>query len=126
MNLIGLGGLMESRLKLIRNWESLAQSAKYNVSALAEDCGVSGRQLERFFAISLGKSPHQWLHELRMRRAIKLLRDGSHVKETAYLLGYKDASHLTHDFKKYFGVPPTQAVGAGLSGLALQTSRLDR
>lgn len=50
-----------------------------------------------------------------MRRAIELLRAGSLAKETAYLLGYKDGAHLTHDFKKHFEIPPSKAAAIGLA-----------
>jgi len=102
-------------LSAINDWPQRAHAANYCVETLAQNCGFSARQLERFFASSFGKPPHNRLHALRMRRAIELLRDGCSVKETAYLLGYKDATHLTHDFKKHFGIPPSKAVATGLS-----------
>jgi len=98
---------MRSRLKRVRDWEAFAQANNYCATSLAEICEISPRQLERFFQRQFGKSPHQWLHDLRMRRACELLRDGTTAKETAFLLGYKTPSHFTHDFKKSFGAAPT-------------------
>lgn len=97
---------MTSRLSRIRDWESLAQYARYNVAALAECCRVSPRQLERFFQNSFGKAPHQWLHDVRMKRAVELLKDNTPVKEVAFLLRYADSTHFIHDFKKHFGASP--------------------
>ena len=118
---------MASALRQIRDWEQLAASAKYNVAKLADECMVSSRHLERFFATAFGTSPHKWLHSLRMRRALELLRDCSQVKEVAKLLGYKDATHLTHDFKTHFGIPPSKAWSRGvLMAISAQMSRFDR
>jgi AraC-like DNA-binding protein len=118
---------MEAKLKQTRNWELLADTAKYRVSTLAVQCHLSARQLERFFATEFGEAPHKWLHELRMQGALELMRDCSSVKEAAYQLGYKDATHLTHDFKKHFGISPSKAVASGLSvSKPSQMSHFDR
>jgi methylphosphotriester-DNA--protein-cysteine methyltransferase len=41
-----------------------------------------------------------------MRRAVELLRDGTPVKRTAYMLGYKEPTSFGHDFKRCFGLAP--------------------
>ena len=38
---------------------------------------------------------------------------GLRIKELAGELGYQVASSLSHAFKKRFGIPPTEARGAG-------------
>lgn len=100
---------MHSRLDRVQNWPALAKGVRYSVTALARKCGVTRRHLERYFRIKHGVSPHQWLHELRMKRALELVRDGTPLKEVAIELCYKDGTvHFTHDFTKYFGVSPGQ------------------
>jgi AraC-like DNA-binding protein len=103
--------LMTSRLDRIRDWALLAKSSRYSASALAQECGVSPRQLERFFQERMKKSPHQWLRELRMQRAVELLREGSSVKQVAPELCYKDTAHFCRDVKNYFGTTPGQIAG---------------
>ena len=100
---------MSSRLDRIANWEESVNAAGYSPKCLASACRVSLRQLERFFLRELGRTPHCLLHELRMRRAQELVRDGTSVKETAFMLRYKDVAHFSHDFKTFFGIPPKQA-----------------
>jgi len=39
--------------------------------------------------------------------------DYSSVKAAVYFLGYKDATHLAHDFKTHFGISPNKTVVAG-------------
>jgi len=101
---------MHSRLNRIEDWSPLAREARYSVNLIARKCGVSPRQLERYFHIRFQKSPHAWLRELRMRRAVELLRDGSDLKQVADQLCYREASHFHHDFKAYFGVTPGSLV----------------
>lgn len=109
---IGIGKgieLMTSRLDRIRDWASFARTSRYSASAIARECGISPRQLERFFHERMKRSPHQWLRELRMGRALELLRDGASVKQVAQELCYKDPAHFCRDFKSYFGKTPGQA-----------------
>lgn len=103
---------MHCLLARIEDWEPLAQECRYSVSKLARQRKVSVREFERFAREEFGRPPHAWLHSLRMKRALELLRDGSLVKEAADLLGYKTREHLGHDFKQYFGIPPSQC-GSG-------------
>jgi AraC-like DNA-binding protein len=67
------------------------------------------RTLERHFLQELGKTPKSWLSEQRQHQALGLLRNGSSVKETAAILGFKHATHFSRDFKMCWGhVPTTQ------------------
>ena len=102
---------MVSRLRQVKDWGELAQANKYSVTSMARNCGVSTRQLERFFVELHGKSPRSWLQELRMQRALELMRDCTPVKEASYVLGYKNSTHFGHAFKKFFGISPGK-VGA--------------
>jgi len=106
-----------SRLDRIKDWEELAAAANFKVSRLAKLCCCSVRQLERYFAQTQRQSPHEWLHEVRMQRAVELLRDKTPVKQVAYMLGYRQPSHFMHDFKRYYGVSPRKFSNAA-SGVA--------
>ena len=99
---------MGSRLDQIKDWEALAKEAWYCAIKLARIRRVSERQLRRYFQERMHMTPHKWLHELRMRRAFELVRDKTPIKEVAGELGYKDPAHFTHDFKNYYGTPPSK------------------
>lgn len=99
---------MNNRLHQTPNWPDLARQTHWSAAALAKECQVSLRTLERFFYGTLGKSPHVWLSEERQQQAIKLLDDGYSVKETAALLGYKHATHFSREFKRLLGYAPTR------------------
>jgi AraC-like DNA-binding protein len=94
---------MSSHLNHLQNWPEMGQQAKWSASAMAKQCGVSLRTLERYFRTRMGKTPKAWLLEQRQQQAYELLRNGISVKETAYCLNYKHPSHLTNGFKKHWG-----------------------
>ena len=87
-------------------WEELARRAGYRPQALAELVGVSVRTLQRYFRARYDKTVSDWLRELRLDQAFKLVKNCQSVKEVAFELGYKQPSHFTRDFKRKFGVPP--------------------
>jgi transcriptional regulator GlxA family with amidase domain len=97
---------MKSRLSHIKDWAELALAAKYRTSVLAKQCGVSTRELERYFLAETGKRPHERLNELRQVQGRSLLSRGKSVKEAAFELGYKHPAHFTRDFKQFNGAPP--------------------
>src|ERR1051325_11434071 len=99
---------MPSRLARVTDWEGLAEQAAYNAKDLAERCGVSLRQLERFFPPVMGLPPQRWLNALRQQKAFELIASGRSVKEVSICLGYKQSSHFSRQFKQFHGVPPSK------------------
>jgi AraC-like DNA-binding protein len=98
---------MSSCLDHITDWAALAKSGHYSAAKLASACGVTPRQLERYFQARYGSAPHHWLRALRMRLAVELIRDQTPLKVVAIDLHYKNPAHFAHDFKAYFGVCPS-------------------
>lgn len=99
---------MNLKLKCVENWPDLAQRANWSAAALAKQCGVSVRTLERQFLERFDECPRVWLAKHRQLRAIELLRDGSTVKEVAGQLDYKNQHHFSREFKRHVGHPPSQ------------------
>ena len=97
---------MRTRLYFVTDWEAKAITAQYKVADLARLVGVSVSQLERFFAEVKGVSPHEWINRSRQIRASLLLAKGKSVKATAYELGYRQSSHFSREFKRFYGIPP--------------------
>jgi len=97
---------MNSRLCCTRNWPELARTAGYCTQKLARSSQVSVRQLERFFLETFNQTPREWLRELRLRRALELLAEGSTVKEAAHATGFKQANHFCREFKRAYGEAP--------------------
>jgi AraC-like DNA-binding protein len=98
-----------SRLDKFQDWEGMVQHSNWCAAALAKQCRVSVRTLERYFRQKMGRSPKAWLDEQRQRKAVELLSRGLSVKETAICLGYKHSTHFSREFKKYWGLCPTRS-----------------
>ena len=77
---------MSGKLEFIRDWESRARRAGYEVSKLATLCGVSSRRLQQFFHERSAGCPHRWLIRLRLNDDLLALPEGITVKEAAFQL----------------------------------------
>jgi len=72
---------------------------------------LSPFHLARLFKQVTGASPHQYLVQVRVNAARSLLSAGSgqrSLAEVAAAVGFADQSHLTRQFKRHFGVTPSQ------------------
>lgn len=98
----------QKNLRGTAQWLILARSSHYNARMLAEMCGVTLRQLERYFEGDLGRSPQDWLNEQRMVAARYLLAEIPLVKTVGIKLGYKRLSHFSRDFKRCYGITPSR------------------
>ncbi|MGE5722229.1 MAG: GlxA family transcriptional regulator [Sphingomonadales bacterium] len=77
---------------------------------LAQQVGVSIRQLERLFACELGSSIATQARSLRLDRAMTMLREtGLSVTEIAVASGFVSPSHFSRSFRHRFGLAPTAA-----------------
>jgi AraC-like DNA-binding protein len=99
---------MKYPLSHIPNWPELGLESRWSASALAKRCQVSLRTLQRHFIKHTGKSPKTWLIAERRRQVRARMSDGRTVKETAFDLNYKHQNHLSTDFKKGFGMYPSE------------------
>lgn len=99
--------LYMSRLDRITDWEMRARDANYSVAKLAQDTGVSPRQLDRYFTDVLGSQPKAWLDHLKMEDALQLIHSGKAVKEIAHQLGFKHATHFSRAFRRVCGTTMT-------------------
>lgn len=99
---------MNSRLEKIENWENLAQSANFQPDQLSALCGVSLRQLERFFKCRFRTTPRRWLRELQCHLAKELITAGYSTKAAAAELKFTSPARFCHAFKRIRGVPPQQ------------------
>jgi AraC-like DNA-binding protein len=86
-----------------------ADPALVRVRALADELGISERQLQRRFADHVGLSPKQVVRRYRLYEAAERARQGDvDWAGLAAELGYADQSHLTRDFTAALGVPPAR------------------
>lgn len=81
--------------------------AQVKVSELAEKFDFSQRNFDRRFRNALGKTPVQYLQEVRLRNAKELLKSSNlSIAEVANHCGYQNASSFTRIFHKTFHTSP--------------------
>ena len=96
-----------SRLDIITDWETRAEVVGFRVSELAQGCGVTDRQLRRYFLVKFGSSPRKWLIGLSVQRAQSLLaRSGFLVKEVAAFAGFNYPGNFSRRFKRIYKSAP--------------------
>ena len=98
--------LMEKIMKVIN--ERLDDS-DFNVEALADDVGLSRVQLHRRMKEMTGITVGEFIRNLRLQQAAKLLEAGdTTVAQVTYAVGFANPTHFTSAFKKHFGVAPSE------------------
>jgi AraC family transcriptional regulator len=101
------GTLSKSRLQFIQNYIKSFEDGSPNLSNVADACGFSVAHLRRIFKSTTGKTVYDYIEEVRMERAQKLLRDSPlQLKAIAYQLGYAHPSAFSSAFKKATGEAP--------------------
>jgi transcriptional regulator GlxA family with amidase domain len=81
-------------------------------SMIAEEVGISARQLERLFGKYLNCSPKKYYVELRLERARRLLlQTEQSITEIAMACGFESPGHFSRVYRAAFGVTPSVQQG---------------
>lgn len=79
---------------------------------IAQQLGISVRQLERLFGRHFNTSPSRYYVELRLDRARNLLlQTEMSVSEIAIASGFQSVGHFTRLYRKFFGTTPSAQRG---------------
>ena len=82
-----------------------------SIEAVAEQLGLSSRQLERLFHEHVGVSPKFTARVVRMQAALRLLEAGPRYRGApALAAGYADEPHLVREFRALTSLSPRQLV----------------
>lgn len=74
---------------------------------IAEELGISTRQLERLFGRYLNSSPKQYFMEMRLQRAQNLLvQSEQSITEIAMACGFQSTSHFSKVYRAHFNRTP--------------------
>ncbi len=83
--------------------------APIEVQQVAAAAAMSEFHFFRAFRAVHGTTPHRYLSELRMQRAVELLQQRTHaVADVAFACGFADAASFSKAFSKRFGMPPSR------------------
>jgi AraC-like DNA-binding protein len=98
---------VRARLELVRRSIDEAPEQRMNVDELARRAGLNRTSLRALFKQAYGLTLSDYRTTELMQRAERMLRkDHLSVAETAYALGYSDASSFSVAYKRHFGYPP--------------------
>ncbi|WP_281268149.1 GlxA family transcriptional regulator [Pseudoroseicyclus aestuarii] len=82
-------------------------------AVLAQDAGMSTRQLERLFRRYLNRSPKRYYMELRLGRARNLLMQTEmSVINVALACGFTSPSHFSKCYRSHYGTTPYRERGS--------------
>ena len=97
------------RLALDRVLQRLHDTPHGSLTALAADCGLSRRQLERQCRTHVGVAPAQFAMIRRCHRVLSALSQtpaGLSLATLAAAAGYADQSHMTRELRRFTGLTP--------------------
>jgi len=100
------GGLSPRQLRRAKELMRAHLGDDVSLSQLAEMCELSVTHFARAFRQSTGTSPHRWLLDLRIERAMVLLLEDRPLSDVALDCGFADQSHFTRTFTKHTGISP--------------------
>jgi len=97
--------------RISRSIERIRQDFRTSLSVaeLAEVAGMSSSSFHEHFKVITGTTPLQYLKEMRLLKAHRLLQEGAHsVTSTAFEVGYESATQFSREYGRKFGVSPRQ------------------
>ena len=98
--------LMERIMKAIN--KNLSDS-DFNVDMLTQEVGISRAQLHRKMKEMTGISTSEFLRNIRLEQAARLLREQKiNVTQVAYTVGFSNLAHFSTIFRKHFGISPSE------------------
>jgi AraC family transcriptional regulator len=95
--------------RLCRVIDAAPHGRETRLEQLAQRFAISPRHLSRSFKAATGTTVHSYMQRARINRAKALLRENAlSLKEIAHVLGFSDASHLSAEFRRQVGYPPSE------------------
>ena len=93
-----------------------AASSELSLADLAANAGLTPFYFLRLFKRETGVTPHRFLVQTRIRRAIELLRDTRQpITEIAFAVGFGDLSNFINAFRREIGRSPREYRRSGMS-----------
>lgn len=104
-----VAGLVPRVLSRVRGKIEANLGSDLSLESLAEESGYSRAHFLRMFRVATGLTPHQYVLDLRLRRAQERLRQpGSSIIDVVVSCGFSSQSHMTSIFRQHLGMTPAQ------------------
>lgn len=100
---------MDVRVKVLIALMDNSYHQELSLEDMARAANLSPSYLSHLFKAETGLPPLQYLKSLRLSKAKELMETTFlNVKEVMHRVGIKDKCHFARDFKKAYGMAPTQ------------------
>lgn len=100
---------IDPRIRIVTDYIILHPIEKYTLKKLSKIAGLSKQRFSSVFKKDMGKSPMEYIRDLRLTTAAKmLLIENKNVMDVAYDVGYEDTNYFIREFKQSFGLTPNQ------------------
>ena len=98
----------DARISLIEKLMESNLSPVLSLDSLSRLSGVSKAGLGRYFHRIHQNSPMAHYRRIRLRAALRMLRDGYSISEVAFLTGFSSSQHFASAFRHEFGLAPSK------------------
>jgi len=99
---------MDRRIETVIAKIKTDPAAAWDFAALAAQVNLSPSRFRHLFKQETGTTLGQYLKEVRLRRAAKLLRTTFlTIKQILKQVNLGSNAHFVHDFRKLYGITPT-------------------
>ena len=100
---------MDRRIEVVISNMEAQPSKAWETTELAVLVNLSGSRLRHLFKQETGTTPAQYLKAIRLKKAATLLRTTfKSIKEIAMSVGLTTASYFVREFRKSYGMTPTE------------------
>ncbi len=106
---LGAPGDRDDAINNAISWLNANYTQPAPISLAVEQAGIPERTFTRRFHVATGASPLEYVHQLRLNQARRLLESsGLSIQAVAQDLGYEDPSFFSRLFKREVGLTPAQ------------------
>lgn len=104
---VARGALDSQRLQRVKDYIEAHLGENLSIEALANEACLSPFHFARAFKAAAGMSPHEYVTDLRIKKAKFLIEEGKiPLAEIAYLCGFSSQPYFTTWFKRAVGTTP--------------------
>ena len=97
--------------RIVSTVNKYLEDPSLNVQLLADEVGLSRVQLHRKVKALTGISTSEFIRNIRLKQAEKLLLDKKmNISQVAYALGFTNQTHFSTLFKKLYGLSPSEYI----------------
>lgn len=100
---------MDPRIQEVLDSINHDLSRSQSLAEMAESVNLSPSRFFHLFKLATSQSPGRYFRTIRIEKARKMLETTLlKVKDICHLVGIGDASHFVRDFRKLYGLSPSE------------------